>query len=487
MKTPNTEDRHQVKRWEFVEIKLSGPSEGNPFVDVDLHAIFSLGDRVVKVDGFYDGQGIYLIRFMPETPGTWEYSTRSNVAELHDQKGIINCVAADPEVRGPVRVSGLTNFAYADGTPFIPLGTTSYAWINQEPSLVERTLKSLSQCPFNKLRMCVFPKHYRYNSNEPPIYPFERCTDDRFDYSRYNLEFFRLLDRSVDQLRSMSIECDLILFHPYDRWGFADMGSRADDRYLKYVIARLAAYRNIWWSLANEWDLFKTKKLEDWDRFFQIIKEKDPYNHLRSIHNWHQHYDASKSWVTHVSVQYQNDDSSFVGKMVHEYQKPVCLDECGYEGNLPTGWGCLTGDELVYRSWMAVMNGGNACAHSETFNRDDEVFWWSKGGVIQGESPSRLGFLRKIISECPPLHRSRKRSTWDVPILSDAAEDCLLMYFGRRQPFLKEIQLPEGRSYKVDVIDTWNMQVQQQEYVVSGFAKIKLPVKPYVALRLMAA
>ena len=38
------------------------------------------------------------------------------------------------------------------------------------------------------------------------------------------------------------------------------MKPEEDDLYWKYVIARFAAYRNIWWSLANEFDLFEEKK-----------------------------------------------------------------------------------------------------------------------------------------------------------------------------------------------------------------------------------
>ncbi len=33
--------------------------------------------------------------------------------------------------------------------------------------------RRLADAPFNKMRMCVFPKHYRFNQNEPPTYPFE--------------------------------------------------------------------------------------------------------------------------------------------------------------------------------------------------------------------------------------------------------------------------------------------------------------------------
>ena len=36
------------------------------------------------------------------------------------------------------------------------------------------------------------------------------------------------------------------------------------------MIARLAAYRNVWWSLANEYDFMKTKDLAEWDRVFAV-------------------------------------------------------------------------------------------------------------------------------------------------------------------------------------------------------------------------
>ena len=59
--------------------------------------------------------------------------------------------------------------------------------------------------------------------------------------------------------------------HPYDRWGFSDMGKEADDLYWRYCIARFSAYRNLWWSLANEYDLMKAKTLEDWEHYASLL------------------------------------------------------------------------------------------------------------------------------------------------------------------------------------------------------------------------
>ncbi|NIO15168.1 MAG: DUF5060 domain-containing protein, partial [Xanthomonadales bacterium] len=69
------------------------------------------------------------------------------------------------------------------------------------------------------------------------------------------------------------------------------MPAAADDRYLRYAVARLAAYRNVWWSMANEWDFMGEKRDADWDRYFRIVQEYDPYQHLRSIHNGRRWYD----------------------------------------------------------------------------------------------------------------------------------------------------------------------------------------------------
>src|SRR5207244_2231948 len=91
---------------------------------------------------------------------------------------------------------------------------------------------------------------------------------------------------------------------PYGQsWGFDVMDAAADDRYLRYVVARFAAYRNVWWSMANEYDFLRTKTESDWDRFFQIVQQSDPYDHLRSIHNGHLLYDNNHPWVTHASIQ----------------------------------------------------------------------------------------------------------------------------------------------------------------------------------------
>lgn len=42
------------------------------------------------------------------------------------------------------------------------------------------------------------------------------------------------------------------------------MSNEVNVRYIKYITARLASFRNVWWSMANEWDYVKAKTVDDW-------------------------------------------------------------------------------------------------------------------------------------------------------------------------------------------------------------------------------
>lgn len=470
-----------VERWGVYEIALPGPSEGNPFLDVRLGAHFRYRNRVVDVDGFYDGEGLYRIRFMPDEPGNWTYTTSSNVPALDGKNGAFTATAPSPANHGPVRVRYTTHFGYEDGSPYTPIGTTCYAWTHQGDRLEEQTLETLRSAPFNKMRMCVFPKSYQYNSNEPVFYPFERGPGDANDLTRFDPKFFQHLERRVRDLQALGIEADLILFHPYDRWGFASMPPEVNDRYLRYVVARLAAYRNIWWSLANEYDLVKTKTLADWDRFFRIVEESDPYHHLRSIHHSVTMYDHSKPWVTHVSIQ--GSDLEKAGEHVAQYRKPVIYDEAKYEGNIPKRWGNISAQELVRRCWLGAVSGAYV-GHGETYLDPDDILWWSKGGVLRGESPRRIAFLRKIL-EAAPAEGLNSLSTYYLGAGQEGRY--YLFYFDVNQPAEYEFNLAQGSQYRADLIDPWEMSVTPVPGTFAGKFTMKLPGKPYLAVRFQKA
>ncbi|WP_245895028.1 DUF5060 domain-containing protein [Devosia submarina] len=499
----------EVAQWDVFEASFEGPSGGNSFLDVRLEAFVQHKSRQMRVPGFYDGEGIFRIRFMPDTEGEWLFSTRSNAAELDGKTGSFMVTPARPGVHGPVRVANKFHFAHADGTPFLPFGTTCYAWTHQPLEEQGKTLESLKKARFNKLRMGVFPKDYPYNVNEALHDVYQKDSDGQYDFDRPNPESFRHFENQVKALGEMGIEADIIIFHPYDRWGYSDMSERQDYAYVQYLAARLSAYRNVWWSLANEYDfLLNTKPMHQWNRYFHILEENDPYGHLRSIHNGdpEANYDHRKAWVTHVCIQ--NWDVKRTGEWRLAYGKPVVNDEPEYEGSIIQVWGNISAQELVHRFWITTMRGGYA-GHGETFSHPDDLIWWAKGGELRGEAWKRIGFLRDLLEQdvsngFEPID-PQTRYPWNR--VSGARDgDTTIIYLGEHQPLIWAAGLPqEPGDYQVDLIDTWNMTVEPAKVVPApanhptrhgavvmqrkpdaAFA-VELPGRPHLAIRVRPA
>jgi hypothetical protein len=480
----------RTEKYAVFEWSQKGPSSGNPFVDVTLSGVFVKGADTVIVRGFYDGEGVYKIRFMPKQEGRWTFATRSNVSTLNGKKGALVCLPPGKNNHGPVGVKDTLYFAYADGKPYYPFGTTCYAWAHQGDSLAKVTLQTLSKGYFNKMRMCIFPKSYDWNTNEPAYYPFEGRPLKNWNYSRFNPLFFRNMERRIQQLDSLGIEADLIVFHPYDRWGFSAMDRATDDRYIEYVIARFGAYKNVWWSMANEYDFMNAKTMNDWDHYIDKFGKEDPFHHLISIHNAVKFYNHKNPLISHVSVQ--GEDTYKAKDYLREYKKPVIFDECRYEGNIPWSWGNLTGQTMVEKCWRGVTNGGYV-GHGETYvtenpirmpSQSSDILWWSKGGDLKGESPERIRFLREILEAAPPKLKSLPLFTWMPFSCIGIENEYYLGYLNDAQPRSIVIDLPKQSAFKVEIIDTWNRTITPVKGLFSGHCLIELPQKPYQAVRI---
>lgn len=495
-----------MKQWDVYEVRVKGPSDGNPFTEHTLRGEFRGPSEYKSVNGFYDGNGEYCVRFMPSEAG--EYLCRISGDFFDSFEERFTAEPAEEGVHGPVRVQG-EHFVYADGTPYYSLGTTCYVWELQEDERVEETLGSLEESAFNKLRFCIFPKHYAYNLHEPRCYPYEGTPMDhtvlttenfsafgpdspgnRWCFDRFKPEYFRHIESCISRLGRMGIEADLILFHPYDRWGFSQMTAWQDDLYLRYVVARLAAYRNVWWSLANEYDLIGGKTKEDWDRIGTLLMREDPWGHPRSIHNCFEFFDHSAPYITHCSIQRQDlyKTAELTGEWRGRWHKPVVEDEIAYEGSIAWGWGNLTAEEMTRRFWECAVRGGYP-GHGETLPDEKNLLWWSHGGRLRGESPKRFQLLRDILNMTPGLGLTMSpEQKWDevlgVPEEERYRGSYYLYYYSFMRLGERTYDLPDGKRYHAYVIDTWNM-TREYAGVFSGSFTLRLPGRPYMAVQLI--
>jgi hypothetical protein len=483
-----------VPRWGVHEISLRAEVSSNPF-DADLTATFTDGETVLKVRGFYDGGGLWRVRFSPPAEGVWRWRTTSLVKALDGQAGTVTAVA--PRDHGPLHVVGGFHFAHADGTPFRQIGTTAYAWAQQSDALCDQTLATLRTAPFNKVRMCVFP-----NVAAEPIYPFEKAGEG-WNYDRLNPVYFQRLEDRVRRLGAFGIQADLILFHPYDKeTGWHAMTPARDDRYVRYMVARFGAFSNVWWSLANEWDLIKAKSAADFERIGQLIQAEDPYGRLCSIHNWRDFFDYGRPWISHASIQngsaVLDDTRAELPRSV--WRKPVVYDEVCYEGDIDKRWGRLTPQDMVQRFWHGLV-AVTYVGHGEIYTGDDG--WTAKGGRLHGQSTPRLAFLKSVMEAGPTPGFEPIDKWWDRH-LGGQAGSCYLRYFGEGAPAEWAVDLPKdglegGERFKVDVLDTWNMTITPVEGAFVMAKKdayslhdpkrptVALPGRPWIAVRVTRA
>ena len=344
--------------------------------------------------------------------------------------------------------------------------------------------------------------------------------------NRPSIAFWQRFEKIMDRIYDMEIQVDLILFHPYDRWGFADLPQKDNLIFLDYLLRRLAAKPGCWWSLANEYDLCdEHKSLADWEEIEAYVANNDPYGHLISNHNCFCFWDASRPNITHASLQTKG--LTELPRWIAKYQKPVVIDECCYEGNLPAFWGSISAQEMVYRFWRCYASGA-FCTHGECFLSEDEVLWWSKGGKLKGESYKRIAFLREIIESLPApltpagnvvfqtavlpetereagimqlpkeMHRFLRSIAASIAHMevddrtahlagehewaSHAGEDAYL-WFNDRQCFGEQtLSLPEAWQYRIELIDVWAMTRTVLLDDASGEMLIRLPGREGLAV-----
>ncbi len=504
-----------MKQYKTFELVFHGEVLKDAWAQADITAVFTCGEDQVRVKGFYDGEGIYKVRFLPKKTGLWHWEVGGAV----NASGEEMC-EADETAHGMVKVEG-THFVYEDGSKYLPFGTTIYAMTHQTDEIIEQTFATLADAPFNKVRMCVFPKHYDLIEGEPPVHPYLMNAEGKPDVHRPNPEFWHRFEGHLDCMEALGIEVDLILFHPYDCWGYSSMSQADNLIYLDTVIRRLAARPNIWWSLANEYDLMVGWDLEKWYEVEEFVARNDPYGHLLSNHNCTAAYDFARPNVTHACLQTRWVENA--GSWIEEYGKPVVYDEICYEGNLTFMWGNISGLELTHRFWTICAYGAYA-THGDTFMDENDIIWWACGGKLKGVSASRIGFLKDILYSLPgALEPMPQRSMGDIlkftqeelaqkikefPGMGAMAkglkrmepgmrhvlinseltasghcgEEAYLTYHGRFCPYQSRMRLPEDKTYRIEVIDVWNMTREIVMEGASGVVNVPLPSREYMAV-----
>ncbi|RPJ55379.1 MAG: DUF5060 domain-containing protein [Acidobacteria bacterium] len=217
-------------QWDIFEltVETAGPIK-NPFVDVDLSAIFThtAGNRSLTVDGFYDGESggkqVFRVRFAPPERGVWAYKTVSNITDLNAKSGRL-------EVTAPVSRGGLVRkptlpriFFREDGSPYYPVNFGLFPHPNNLGGADIGPTRKLD-FPSEKVMMAFIDLlgdnginmmmdirvlFQRCDAiNEPSFYPPFHVIDPvawKIDRDRFNLAYFQRLDRELARAKEKGL------------------------------------------------------------------------------------------------------------------------------------------------------------------------------------------------------------------------------------------------------------------------------------------
>lgn len=233
----------EVELWDTCEITLiSQRSYKNPFQDIDVIGTFThrKSGKSINVNGFYDGDKTWRIRFMPSEVGEWDYVIHSADPDLNKKSGNITCINPNkPYLHSPIKIKG-HHFFHSDGTPKF-LISTRMSCIYADPNVWNEIINFLKEYKINRVLFMMGG----VAGTVKDLY------GDGLDFWKYNIEKFRSIDAFIDMLRKSDIIASPYFYY-FNDGVQRGMTEEQDKAYIKYGMARFGAYANVMPVLSNE-------------------------------------------------------------------------------------------------------------------------------------------------------------------------------------------------------------------------------------------
>ena len=286
-------EMREVRRGGILEIGLTprlSPTLANPFQDARAWAELSSPDgKISTVEGFYDGDSTWRVRFSPNDLGGWVYQVSLEFGETQlSANGSFECVpgtapaplAVDPDRPSHLWAEGKVFFLLSGGTTYLDTSGPDELAVSFE-TWRER-LHAVSQWGGNHVRILLSrvlsAKERRQKQGGLCPWHVDRKTR-RYDLARFDLTYWRKLDTVLRQAQSLGIYVELAMFdegqfrrrarggwqdHPFNamRGGpledealphFYDLAKAknrsAQEQFVRYLIARTAGYPHVLYQL----------------------------------------------------------------------------------------------------------------------------------------------------------------------------------------------------------------------------------------------
>jgi hypothetical protein len=289
-----------TSRWVATELSFSSDTDYGAAkeYDVVLDVVFTNRSTgtCIKRPAFYDGDGIWRVRFAPTETGIWDYKSECATDEkLNGKTGTVGAstYSGDLDIykHGFVTVKeGNKYFTYADGTPFFYLGDTHWTMLSEEfdtPGDHATTTGATSH--FKYIVDKRVEQGFTVYQSEPIGSKFS--LSDRITNS--DLKGFKEADKYFQYIAEKGlVHANASFFFPT----YLSDKLAANDEYLqkisRYWVARFGAYP-VMWTLGQEVDnggYDKHDKGDDyaknnpWVKIAEYVHSADAYNNPLTAH-----------------------------------------------------------------------------------------------------------------------------------------------------------------------------------------------------------
>jgi hypothetical protein len=228
-----------------------------------FNAAFRSGSTTIKLPGFWAGGNIWRFRFTPTLIGLWTWNVDSELTLSETLSGSVNATPPLPGARGFLKKDPNKPYTlcYSDGTPEYLWGNTGYAILDTalhgDTRGWQTFVNQTKDHGMTKIRLLVTLWAFGETYKGEHWYPWENCTKTAPRFAAFNQSYWEKLDEVVRYMHERGVIAELILFPDYSKWpndlGMYYMTQADEQRYMKFAIARYAAYCNVVWCLTNEW------------------------------------------------------------------------------------------------------------------------------------------------------------------------------------------------------------------------------------------
>ncbi len=236
-----------------------------------VSATFTKDSRSFDVDGFYDGDNTWRVRFMPDEEGVWSYTWTFD-GDMGE--GLFTCTSLDnPKNHGHVHrdPDHPRYLVHGDGTPHYWFGGKWIAAGNFGPEMKggeSNTSSQFAEGYYSDSELLDYLDHvaaFQHNGLllKMALFPLEN------DKISWDLDWIHRGEWLVREMKARGIYCQINLFDTWSRgpdswfeyitngpdqvfnvWAPGD--EAAKENYLRTIIARFSGYSNVYWELGNE-------------------------------------------------------------------------------------------------------------------------------------------------------------------------------------------------------------------------------------------